>query len=208
MSKRYTDDLYTYYFLSIKPTYKRIKYAFLIKEDDETYLYGTQGIKTIQDGVLFKTYDLSHYFNFPYVNHEDVMETPDWSKHMIWYQIFPDRFYTDAPKVDWHIEKVHNDLQMGGDLKGIHSKIPYLKSLGIQGIYFTPIFHASSMHKYDTIDYHVIDPQFGTNEDFKTLVESCHQNGIKVMLDGVFNHCGFFTPNVSRCCCPWTRLKI
>ena len=194
MSKRYTDDLHIYYFLSIKPSHKRTKYAFLIKEDDQTYLYGTQGIKQINDGVLFKTYDLSHYFNFPYLNHEDVMDTPAWPKHMVWYQIFPDRFYTDAPKEDWHIEKVHNDLQMGGDLKGIQSKILYLKSLGIQGIYFTPIFHASSMHKYDTIDYHVIDPQFGTNEDFKALVKSCHQNGIKVMLDGVFNHCGFLHP--------------
>ena len=194
MEKRYTDDLYTHYFISIKPFHKRVKYAFLIQHHQKTYLYGTQGIKEIMDGVLFKTYDLSHYFNFPYLNHEDVMVSPSWSKNMVWYQIFPDRFYTDHPKVDWSIETVHNDLQMGGDLKGITSKIPYLKDLGVEGVYFTPIFHASSMHKYDTIDYHLIDPQFGTNEDFKLLVETCHKHGIKVMLDGVFNHCGFLHP--------------
>ncbi len=194
MKKRYTDDLFSFYFLAIHPLHKRVNYAFLIKTNTHTFLYGTQGLHEVKDGVLFKTYDLSHYFNFPYVNHEDVMDTPLWSKHMVWYQIFPDRFYTDTPQVDWSIEKVHNDLQMGGNIKGVISKIPYLASLGIQGIYFTPIFYASSMHKYDTIDYHLIDPQFGTNQDFKTLVELCHQHGIKVMLDGVFNHCGFLHP--------------
>lgn len=194
MLKRYTDDLYAHYFLSIKPEHHRVKYAFLIESKQQSYLFGTQGIKEIKDGVLFKTYDLSQYFNFPYLNHEDVMDIPQWSKNMVWYQIFPDRFYTNAPKVDWSIENVNNDLQMGGDLKGVTAKIPYLKSLGIQGIYFTPIFHASSMHKYDTIDYHYIDPQFGTNADFKVLVDTCHEHDIKVMLDGVFNHCGFLHP--------------
>ena len=194
MEKRYTDDLFTYYFINIQPQHKRVKYAFLITSDNQTYLYGTQGIKEINDGVLFKTYDLSHYFNFPYLNHEDVMDTPSWSKTMVWYQIFPDRFYTNHEKVDWSIENVTNDLQMGGNLTGIASKIPYLKELGVQGIYFTPIFYASSMHKYDTIDYHLIDPQFGTNDDFKLLVDTCHQHGIKIMLDGVFNHCVFLHP--------------
>ena len=82
----------------------------------------------------------------------------------------------------------------GGNLLGIIDKIPYLKSLGINGIYFNPIFKSPSTHKYDTTDYFLIDPQFGTNEDFALLVKECHNNGIKVMLDAVFNHCGWSHP--------------
>ena len=70
--------------------------------------------------------------------------------------------------------------------------LDYLVKLGISGIYFTPIFKAHSNHKYDTIDYMEIDPQFGTKETFKELVEACHTHGIKVMLDAVFNHSGYF----------------
>ena len=82
----------------------------------------------------------------------------------------------------------------GGDLEGVIQNLDYLKELGISGIYFTPIFKAYSNHKYDTIDYLEIDPQFGTKETFKRLVELCHEKGIKVMLDAVFNHSGFYFP--------------
>ncbi len=82
----------------------------------------------------------------------------------------------------------------GGNLLGIIDKIPYLKELGINGIYFTPIFESPSTHKYDTTDYFKIDPQFGTNDDFKLLVDTCHKYNIKVMLDAVFNHCGWSHP--------------
>ena len=79
----------------------------------------------------------------------------------------------------------------GGNLAGVIKKIPYLKSLGITGIYFTPIFESPSAHKYDTTNYFKIDPQFGTNKIFKELVKTAHENDMKVMLDGVFNHCGY-----------------
>ncbi len=79
----------------------------------------------------------------------------------------------------------------GGDLEGVIDNIPYLKKLGISGIYFTPIFHAHSNHKYDTIDYLEIDPQFGTEETLKELIDVCHEHEIKVMLDAVFNHSGY-----------------
>ena len=79
----------------------------------------------------------------------------------------------------------------GGDFAGIIQNLDYLVKLGISGIYFTPIFKAHSNHKYDTIDYMEIDPQFGT-KTFKELVQACHTHGIKVMLDAVFNHSGYF----------------
>ena len=83
----------------------------------------------------------------------------------------------------------------GGDFAGVIQNLDYLVKLGISGIYFTPIFKAHSNHKYDTIDYMEIDPQFGTKETFKELVEECHKHGIKVMLDAVFNHSGYFSRN-------------
>jgi glycosidase len=194
MVKRYKTSLFNYYFIAIKPDFKRVKYGFILTHDNHRYFYGTHGLILKDHGSLFETYDLSSYFNFPFLNHEDVMNTPLWAKHMVWYQIFPDRFYTDEKLVDWTSEPVLNHTRFGGTLLGIAKKIPYLSSLGIQGIYFTPIFEASSMHKYDTVNYFKIDPHFGTNEDFKYFVDQAHQHGIKVMLDGVFNHTGFFHP--------------
>ena len=81
---------------------------------------------------------------------------------------------------------------MAGTLKESLNILDYLEELGINGIYFTPIFHAYSNHKYDTIDYREIDPQFGTKETLKTLIEECHKRNIRVMLDAVFNHSGYY----------------
>lgn len=194
MIKRYETSLFNYYFIAIKPDFKRVKYGFILKHASHTYFYGSHGLVLKDDLTLFDTYDLSSYFNFPFLNHEDVMKTPSWAKNMVWYQIFPDRFHTEHKRVDWSLEPVLNHTRFGGTLLGITEKLPYLASLGIQGIYFTPIFEASSMHKYDTINYFNIDPHFGTNEDFKYFVDQAHHYGIKVMLDGVFNHTGFFHP--------------
>ena len=87
-----------------------------------------------------------------------------------------------------------NDEFYGGDIPGITSKIGYLADLGITGIYLTPVFEASTTHKYDTTDYRRIDPAFGTEEDFRELVDTAHKAGIRIMLDGVFNHCGYYFP--------------
>ena len=82
----------------------------------------------------------------------------------------------------------------GGDLKGVLDNLDYLEDLGINGLYFCPIFEAGSNHKYDTIDYLKVDPAFGDGALFKELVEACHARGIKVMLDAVFNHIGDTSP--------------
>src|SRR5699024_673712 len=80
----------------------------------------------------------------------------------------------------------------GGDIQGIINHLDYLVDLGINGIYLTPIFKAKSNHKYDTIDYLEIDSQFGDKKTFKKFISLCHEKGIKVMLDAVFNHSGFY----------------
>ena len=134
---------------------------------------------------------------------------PDWINGGLIYQIFPDRFYRfgDSPKVEegkwlhdnWldtpHFlpnEKgqiLNNDF-FGGNLKGVQKKLDYLKGLGVSVIYLNPIFKAYSNHRYDTGDYMQIDPLLGDEKDLNTLIESAHDLGIKIILDGVFNHTG------------------
>ena len=79
---------------------------------------------------------------------------------------------------------------MGGDLAGIAQQLDYIQSLGATCLYLTPIFRAPSNHKYDTVDYFEIDPAFGTKDDLAELVRSAHKLGLRVLLDGVFNHTG------------------
>lgn len=135
-------------------------------------------------------------FTVPWMNPADINVTPDWVNETVWYQIFPDRFCRGADTKEeagvtkWRTGTVTNEERFGGNLNGIREKIPYLEGLGITGIYLNPIMKAESNHKYDTTDYTVIDPHFGTEEEFKDLVEEAHQHGIRIMVDAVFNHCG------------------
>lgn len=137
--------------------------------------------------------------------------TPDWLKTGIMYQIFPDRFsrssnYTPPPmdkdyvlRDDWGGEPVsgpddrgvvrNNDF-FGGNLDGIREKLPYLQSLGITVLYLNPIFEAYSNHRYDTGDYKKIDPLLGDEASFRDLCRAAAACGIRILLDGVFNHTG------------------
>lgn len=199
MTKKMSDHVFDYYFIAIKPIHKRVKYAFVL---DDTYLYGAREIYDLrEDHDKKKKYNLFNYFNFPFINEVDVIKIPTWVKETVWYEIFPDRFNrsTDAKNTITHAwgnpkEEVTNQMIFGGNIKGIIEKLDYLVDLGITGIYFTPLFEADSTHKYDTIDYFKIDPSFGTNDDFKQLVDESHKRGIKVVLDAVFNHCGYDHP--------------
>ncbi len=136
--------------------------------------------------------------------------TPEWLEGGIMYQIFPDRFYNSgAPKEnvpsdrllreDWGGEpvwrpdaqgRVTNSDYFGGDLQGIREKLPYLKKLGVTCIYCNPIFEAHSNHRYNTADYTKIDPLLGTERDFTELCDAAWKLGIRVVIDGVFNHTG------------------
>lgn len=137
-------------------------------------------------------------------------KTPDWLKGGIIYQIFPDRFCKDTKKQyttypdryiqnDWFALPEHtqtNDIKhlgndyFGGNLKGIESKLDYLKSLGVTAIYLNPIFEAHSNHRYNTADYLKIDSLLGSEEDLVSLCKKAKQNGISIILDGVFSHTG------------------
>jgi glycosidase len=123
-------------------------------------------------------------------------------KDAVFYHIFPDRFANGDPGLDppnvrpWGTRPTVRGFQ-GGDLKGIADHFDTLLDLGINAIYLNPIFMAASTHRYDTIDYLRIDPKLGTLADFHALIKTAHQNGVRVILDGVFNHCarGFFAFN-------------
>ncbi|MGN1061641.1 MAG: alpha-amylase family glycosyl hydrolase, partial [Candidatus Scatosoma sp.] len=142
--------------------------------------------------------------------------TPYWLKGGIMYQIFPDRFCraesaaeanggkttpiegrilrsdwggTPSYKPDEHGKVLNNDF-FGGNLNGIKSRLPYLKSLGVSVIYLNPVFEATSNHRYDTSDYMKIDPWLGTEDDLRALVNEAKTLNIRIILDGVFNHTG------------------
>ncbi len=141
--------------------------------------------------------------------YEAGYKTPDTYKGGVMYQIFPDRFRnsgtpkenvpSDRVMVPWDAEprwrpdehgKVWNNDYFGGDLKGIEEKLPYIHNLGVTTIYLNPIFESHTNHRYSTADYSKIDPLLGTEEDFVSLCESAHEYGMKIILDGVFNHTG------------------
>ena len=179
----------------LRPKYKREQYYFAISDGRETlYLY-EDGFYTAAQAN--KQGRLRQYFKFPWLNAADVIAPPQWAGDTIWYQIMPDRFCRGdmASKRNllrkWEDPKnIHFWDFYGGDLKGITQKLPYLQELGITGIYMTPIFLSNSNHKYNTFSYDTIDPDFGTEEDLVTLVDTAHSLGIRVMLDAVFNHSG------------------
>jgi cyclomaltodextrinase / maltogenic alpha-amylase / neopullulanase len=131
------------------------------------------------------------------------IHTPDWVKHAIFYQIFPDRFAKSQP-LDGEFFHPHNLEEWeetptffgykGGNLWGVIDRLDYLQDLGINAIYFTPIFQSAANHRYHTHDYYQVDPILGGNRAFEALLAEAHKREIKIVLDGVFNHAsrGFF----------------
>ncbi len=177
----------------IKPKYKRLQYYFIIEAQGERYCVFENKICPESERERIST----EFFKFPWINPADVISPPKWVRNTVWYQIFPDRFSRASDFVnsgrfrEWgdFSNPGYNDLY-GGSLKGIAERLPYIKELGISGIYLTPIFLSNSNHKYNIFDYKTVDPDFGTNKDFKRLVDTAHDLDIRVMIDAVFNHCG------------------
>ena len=176
-------------------------YVFRLTRWDGTLSYlGKNGLRPDRDGAA--RWQLTVY--------EDT-GTPDWFGRGVTYQIFPDRFRrTGTPDVsgmvgrrwlheswdDQPVFRPDEDGQItnrdffGGSLAGITEKLDYLQSLSVTTLYLNPIFEAASNHRYDTADYRAIDPLLGDEETFRTLCREAHKRGMRVMLDGVFNHTG------------------
>jgi len=174
-------------------------YHFELSESHQTIKRAEDGNAVLGDGG---SWQLTAY--------DSRMQPPACLREGVIYQIFPDRFYASGlPKQDvpadrvmhedWHSlpewqptpeGKVLNNDYFGGDLAGITEKLDYLASLGVSCIYLNPIFEAHSNHRYNTADYHKIDPLLGSEEDFATLCATAKEKGIAVILDGVFSHTG------------------
>ncbi len=200
MEREFETQYHDCWFVSVSNIeWGRLKYCFIIENNAEKYIIGSrQHIPYVDDAKVI--YDLSNYFNYPYINFEDLYTAPKWVEKTIWYQIFPERFCNGTPDDGRNVLPWGSDMmdgankKFGGNLEGIIEKLDYIKESGFSGIYMTPIFNSPSSHKYDTTDYFQIDPEFGDNETFKILVEEAHKRGIRIMLDAVFNHCGHNHP--------------
>ena len=173
----------------LKPPFRRLRYVFALTQAQEQWYCYEDGLRpNLQlDGRV-------QCFQMPWMNPADCIAPPDWVRHTVWYQVYPDRFCRGGSgrpgALPWRHGPVTNAERFGGDLAGIAQKLPYLAGLGVNGLYLNPIFAARSFHKYDTTDYTRVDPDFGTEADLQELVRQAHANGIRVMLDAVFNHCG------------------
>lgn len=165
-----------------------IKYFFCLTDlsGDERF-YCEQGI--------LQQEPVSGFFELLQVNLSDVIAPPEWAAGTVYYQIFPERFARGAatirshPLEAWDARPTRENY-LGGDLTGICQKLSYLQELGVECLYLTPVFAGDFNHKYATTDYFAIDPDFGTEQDLVELVRQAHKRGIRVLLDGVFNHTG------------------
>ena len=179
-------------------------YYFIIETNERTYYYGNNPEQLGGMGTLY--YHIPPSFQITV--YEKGAKTPDWFKHSVMYQIFPDRFckvgnevvekkgaiyhgsWSDDPHYFIENGEIFAYDFFGGNIKGIESKLDYLKELGISVIYLNPVFESESNHHYDTGDYHKIDPVLGTNEEFRHLIDTAREKGIRIILDGVFSHTG------------------
>ncbi len=127
------------------------------------------------------------------------IQTPDWVRDAVFYQIFPDRFamsmslHKPRNLEPWYSTPTYHGFK-GGDLLGVVEHLDYLVDLGINAIYFNPVFQSAANHRYHTYDYYNVDPLLGGNAALRTLLDEAHRRGVRIILDGVFNHAsrGFF----------------
>ena len=240
MEKECTQGEFDYYTFETCLGEEPFRYCFEVQSGTEKYYYGRCGISR----------EILEYYNFVVV---PGFSTPDWAKGAVMYQIFTDRFYNGDKSNDvetneyyyigdysrrvtnWDKYPANMGVRefYGGDLQGVMDKLDYLQELGVEVVYFNPLFVSPSNHKYDIQDYDYIDPHYGkivddggevlpdgvtdnsqatkykkrttglknleaSNELFIKLVEELHRRGMKVILDGVFNHCGSFNKWMDR----------
>ena len=190
MNKTATGKLFDYYSIHLHLEDTRLAYVFYLYDGQDHYYFSEDG--ATRDYDFAKGY--YNFFQYPYINEVDIHHKVSWLSQSCFYQIFIDRFCIGDDQKDksyinlkWG-EKPHPKSFAGGDLKGIISKLDYIKNLGCNALYLTPIFKSPSNHKYDIVDYYSIDEHFGDSQDLKDLVEQLHSRDMKIVLDAVFNH--------------------
>jgi len=184
-------------------------YYFIVKTKEKTYYYGNNTAQLGGWGQQYKQEPPSYQITV----YDRGAVTPEWMKHAVVYQIFPDRFnrgnvplsqFSGKPNAllhgSWHDlpryikDPVAGDILyfdfFGGTLEGIREKLNYIADLGITCLYLNPVFESRSNHHYDTGNYKKIDSFLGTEEDFVNLCKEAREHGIRIILDGVFSHTG------------------
>lgn len=197
MKRSYEDRLFAYYTVYLTLQDVRFVYIFRITEGGKVFYFSEDGLTEKFD------FELSFYncFQLAYINETDILRPVEWMKTATFYQIFVERFFVGDEKKDMgYVNMKWGELPTpksfaGGDLEGVIKKLDYLKNLGINAIYLTPVFKSVSNHKYDISDYYTVDEHFGTNETLKKLIDDAHSLGMRVVLDAVFNHC---SENISQ----------
>lgn len=194
------DEEYDYYEAQIEEASRRICYYFkLEKEDEWSFYYGDRFTKELPeliiDGVMVDT--RSEYYQYPFILREEIQDVPLWFKEAVVYNIFPDSFangkeeLTEAKRELRLEDGIICRSRLGGTIRGIIENLDYIQDMGFTCLYLNPIFVAGEYHKYDILDYYHIDPCLGTEEDFTELVDKLHKRGMKIIIDGVFNHCSW-----------------
>src|ERR687884_228973 len=122
-------------------------------------------------------------------------DTPAWVRDAVFYQVFPDRFASServpkpGPLEPWDAPPTNYGFK-GGDLLGVVEHLDHIESLGVNALYLTPAFQSASNHRYHTYDYLAVDPLLGGDAALRELLDAAHERGMRVILDGVFNHTG------------------
>ncbi len=192
MAITFSDSELEYYSVAVPMTDTRFSYIFeLTCADGKVRCFSEEGLTENYD------HSLGYFSFFQYTSQFpcDTMAVPEWVKTAVCYQIFPERFAmgrsgkdTGYINAEWGVKPTPKSYY-GGDLTGIREHLDYLVDLGVNVLYMTPVFCSPTNHKYEITDYENVDPAFGGNEALKALIDDAHKLGIRVMLDGVFNHC-------------------
>ena len=185
-----SSELHDYWQVSVDSPYDRVYYYFELRDGMDTVLYY---------GGIFTDHlvdDRSQYFKLPINHRADIVKVPDWVHDAVVYNIFPDSFATGYRNISGSpgraVYKGHEVKgKLGGTLNGVTENADYLRDLGVNCVYLNPIFAAGEYHKYDLLDYFHVDPCFGGDKAFREMVNALHKNDTRVIIDGVFNHCGW-----------------
>jgi glycosidase len=184
------DSLFVWFECKVSLPRNRYRYYFEITDNKGTKLWlDERGLKDTEDNMEAAA------FQYAYIGESDVYMESDWLQRSVAYQIFPDRFENGDKGNDpegtqsWGMKPTTKSM-FGGDLRGIINRLDHIKKLGADLIYMTPIFSSSSNHKYNTMDYYSVDKSFGSMEDVRELIEKCHNLGMRIIFDAVFNHSG------------------
>lgn len=187
-----SDRLYDWFETTLRCPYRRVAYHFLLDDGRESCRYA---------GDCFETGEIlrSEHFQFPYNHRADRPTAPDWVRDAVVYNVFPDSFASGRRSLTGSSGEAAFQgetclSRLGGTLNGVRENLDYLQELGFNCLYLNPVFAASSYHKYDTLSYERIDPTRGAEEDFRALVREAHARGMRVLVDGVFNHVGWRHP--------------